>query len=648
MRAELSLISACVLAALSSADEIDTPQPPPLIDPRVSVRRSFGDSTGYKDGYTYLEGFLPLQQQAGSSLYFGGTRIVNYDATRLWETQVGGGGRWLLPAVGIVAGVNAFYDGRNTETNWYNQAGLGWEALGPVWQARGNVYLPVGQQNTVLTERASIVGGQFVRTNILLDVQRNRLVESAMAGVDVEAGRELPALIQSLRASAFVGLYSYGSDGVRSASGVRARLEAWLGESASLHLSIQHDPVFNTTVMGGFALHLGGVQRGARQTDPLAARLGERVVRDPNIVLVSHTTQQTAPELAIDPVTKQPLEIRHAASFAPAGGDGSVERPFNSLARLQAGSAPGQVLFAHAGSVFTGPGIVLQPGQRFFGEGVQHRVATAVGTYVIPRVTNNPGLPAILNPLGPAVTLANGTEVSGFRITTAMTVTQRELSRDGPGIAILVPGDGIIGRAITGVNIHRNEINAEGVAVKLEDVGGVVRVAENNITRSSLHGISYSAGGTTRADLSIIDNKIRDVDASAGARGISVDVSGSAKVRGIVAGNDVARLNGDTACGITASASGAGELTLQVAKNVIAGGGYGPPLIDGVRVASSDNGILALQLFGNTSTSPYQLAQAGASVFQAEGLLAANTGGFAADVGLVQIVAPGTFGFVLP
>jgi hypothetical protein len=648
MRAFLVLSLSIVLASVARAEPaLEELAPPSPIDPRLSIRRSFGDGVGYLDGYTYLEGFLPLSQQPGSALCFGGARIVNYDASNLWEAQLGGGSRWLLPSFGVVAGVNAFYDGRNSDANWYNQAGLGWEALGPVWQARGNVYLPVGQQNSLLGERSAVVGAQFVRTNIVLDVQRARLMETALGGVDVEAGRELPALIQSLRAMAFVGLYSYGNDAVKTANGVRARLEAWVGESASLHLAVQHDQVFNTTVTGGLALHLGGVRRGARVEDPLAARLGERVVRDPNIVLVQHVVQQKTQEVALDPVTRLPIEVRHAASFAAPGGDGSVERPFQTLAALQAGSGPGQILFAHSGSVFTGPGITLQPGQRFLGEGVPHYFQSAQGVFLLPRASSRPGQPLILNPIGPAVTLASGTEASGLHIRTSDTASQEEIQGRGPALAVLVPGDAIVGKGVTGVNIHRNVLSATGVAVKLEDVSGPVRVADNVITHANQAGIAYTAGGSVRGSLAITGNRIGEVQAEVGGRGIEVDLHGSATVRGIIAGNDLAALNGLSARGISLSSAGSGSLTAQVVNNALAGAGSPGPLA-GLSAASSGNGFLGLQLAGNSSVAPYQLFQSGASVFQSEALLATNKGPISPFVGSILTVPAGTFGFPAP
>ena len=267
-----------------------------------------------------------------------------------------------------------------------------------------------------------------------------------MAGFDVELGRELPSWFDDVRTSAYVGFYHYDAPGMQSANGVRGRLESWIGENVSLNLTVENDAVTNTTVSGGISFHWGGVSRAARQADPLAAKLGDRVVRAPDII-----TQQKSDatrELAIDPATGLPIEVRHVDSNAAPGGDGSVLHPFQTLAQLQAGSAPNQILFAHADSVFTNQNIRLQPNQRLLGEGIDHYVTTVQGTFLLPRATAGTNLPLIQDGFcGPfvSVLLADHTEVSGLRIDQAT-------------------GYGIFGHNVTDVTIDRNQIVSSSCA----------------------------------------------------------------------------------------------------------------------------------------------------------------------------------------
>ena len=254
-----------------------------------------------------------------------------------------------------------------------------------------------------------------MNTNISLD--RTLTNETSMAGFDVELGRELPSWFEDVRTSAYLGFYHYDAPGMQSANGVRGRLESWIGENVSLNLAVENDAVTNTTVSGGIAFHWGGVSRAARQADPLAAKLGDRVVRDPAII--TQQKSDTTRELAIDPVTGQPIEVRHVDSNAAPGGDGSVLHPFQTLAQLQAGSGQNQILFAHADSVFIDQRIKLQPNQRFLGEGIDHYFTAVQGTFLLPRATTGKNLPLIYDSdFGPFVSVVlakqNNTEVAGF------------------------------------------------------------------------------------------------------------------------------------------------------------------------------------------------------------------------------------------
>ncbi len=593
------------------------PTPPPLlaeaaapcapaddagIQPRVSARHDFGDGVGYYSGFTYVEGFVPFLQDPGSSLAFADGRVVNFDHSQQWECQLGGGARWLLPTPGVVVGLNAFYDGRNTEAFWLHQVGLGWEALGELWQARGNVYLPVGPQRFGL---AGSRAAGFVGTNVLLDVRS----AVALRGVDAEVGRQLPSLVPSMRTSAFLGLYHYSNEGARSATGVRARLESWYNEDASLHLSVQHDDLFKTTVTGGLAFHLGGVRRGARQADPLAARLGERVVRDPNVAV----SQQTNRELAIDPGTGKPVEVRHVASFAAPGGDGSIERPFQTLPTARAGSAPGQILFAHAGSVFAAQSMALQNGQRFLGEGVPHFFTTRQGIFLLPRATSNTAAPIIRG----SVLLANGNEVSGFRLTS---------------------GGAITGTGITGADINRNFLEGGG-GIDLVNVAGPVAVTRNTINGYNSTAIRYDLTGAGAGVLNISDNVIGQAGfVGAGQAGINVRTQGTSQVRAVIVRNSIARLNGEPAGEMLLTAFDGSSLIAQVARNNF-GGGF-------ARFQASNSAFLGLQLFGNSGPF-YVLSRLNTARFQAEDTLATNVGPRTL-VGGIEIVPVGTFGFTLP
>ncbi|WP_067539104.1 hypothetical protein [Nocardia crassostreae] len=102
----------------------------------------------------------------------------------------------------------------------------------------------------------------------------------------------------------------------------------------------------------------------------------------------------------------------YVSATAPAGGAGSAESPFDSLARAEAASREGDTIVVQPVAP-TAPaldgGIALKPGQRLIGGGPA--VIGAPGGSALPRITNTTG-----NHDGDAVRLANGVEVSNLVI----------------------------------------------------------------------------------------------------------------------------------------------------------------------------------------------------------------------------------------
>ena len=251
---------------------------------RWTVRHDFGDGVGYTSGFTYLEAFVPLYQLSPLAVVFGDARVVNFDDRNRWEFNAGAGYREYLMALDTVAGFNVFYDGRHTDAHFFHQIGVGGEALFGRWEARCNGYIIVGDHQKLVAESfaTSIIGNQAF-------LDRFRTFDVAMGGVDVEVGTLLP-ILPRISPRAFVGFYHYSAEQMQSVNGIRGRFEAWLTDNCSVHCAVQNDAVFDTTVTGGLALHFGG-PRVRREPGPRSPeeRLGQRVVRDVNIVVAQRT-----------------------------------------------------------------------------------------------------------------------------------------------------------------------------------------------------------------------------------------------------------------------------------------------------------------------------------------------------------------------
>ena len=102
-----------------------------------------------------------------------------------------------------------------------------------------------------------------------------------------------------------------------------------------------------------------------------------------------------------------------------------------TLAEAQAGSDPGDIIFAHAASIFNGQFIALQDTQRFLGEGVQHLILTPQGTFALPGMIGG-AQPQIFGPTATTVvTLANNNEVRNFFIRAADGVSKSTTGSNG-------------------------------------------------------------------------------------------------------------------------------------------------------------------------------------------------------------------------
>ncbi|MFO0866614.1 MAG: inverse autotransporter beta domain-containing protein [Gemmataceae bacterium] len=241
---------------------------------RLTARHDFGDGPGmfgsnsYRNGFSYLEGFIPLLQGQGE-VVFGDLRVVNYDDSRLWEFNSGVGYRYLMPDRDVILGANVFYDVRVSDPFGYHQLGVGVEALGERFEFRSNGYFVLGAGNRTFGTPG--LAGAFR--------------EVAYSGLDAEVGGRLWGL-DLIKTRAYVGYYMYGADEAATAHGIRGRFETDLTQRLSLHGSIQHDRVFDTTASVGIAIHFGApaFRRGSA-APTISERLGQRVVRDIDIVL---------------------------------------------------------------------------------------------------------------------------------------------------------------------------------------------------------------------------------------------------------------------------------------------------------------------------------------------------------------------------
>ena len=210
---------------------------------------------------------------------------------------------------------------------------------------------------------------------------------------------------------------------------------------------------------------------------------------------------------------------------ASPGGAGSRHRPFDSLAAVEAASAPGDTIVVQRSDPAAGPldgGIALKPRQRLLGAG--RRVTSRRPRPRSPLITNTD--PAQHD--GDAVVLANRTTVRNLRIADA----QR-----GAVYGNNVTGVRVIGNDVTG----HNGSCAEGFHippfVAATNVPGVgLPISEGLV--NGWAAIMVDADHR-RGSIKIARNRVHDAHCG---DGIDVRLSGDARYRATLKGNKIHRL----------------------------------------------------------------------------------------------------------
>jgi hypothetical protein len=424
------------------------------------LHQSITDEVGDDGPITSLGGFFPHTTDKG--LWFLDAQFnLLEDAdnpgqqTENFGANIGLGWRWILPDLDAVGGLSFWYDLDRTRPDFVHQAAVSGELLGDLWQLRVNGYFPCGTNR--ISTFSALGPAYYAGENI--DFGQTRYDNLDMAGTDFEIGRRLPGWLGENGVSAYIGGYYYRADQAFSTFGVMTRLEALISPNLTIDAKFSNDPLFKNKVGIGitYLLPNGKCKSCAAETCSEVYRLTEPVVRNRTVVYATQTLN--TPQVALNPATGTPIIVVHVDSAAPAGGNGTVNMPYNTLPAAQAGSAPNDIILVQGGSMFSGQSIDLQNSQRFLGEGIPHTVATVQeGTITLPTTSASTVLPIIANSPGDAVTLANSNEVSGFTI------------NNSGGAAIA--GNGIAGTA----NINNVAVNGGTTGISIQNSSAAVTV----------------------------------------------------------------------------------------------------------------------------------------------------------------------------
>ena len=516
-------------AAKAKSKAKDSSPPPIAVEPAApswpAAELTIGIQTGDKETEGIGDVLVPVWNPGGNGLLFLNPRTAITDRDGE-EFNLGVGYRQLLPKHKIILGANAFYDYRDTGNGSYNQWGAGVEMLSPWVDARANYYDPENKKivvasQTETTSRQSsrttstwsdlypedhaIVQDYVVTRTLTTETfsQTYEQYQQPLGGYDLEIGLRLPlpAKPETVEAKVFGGFYDFDRDFGDDAQGWKARAELRLLSSLFLDAGVyENDDLTGSDWFAGarlsVPLDLASISQGRnpfstarsrlnREPRDFSARLTEMVMRDPQIRLetskfienkaLSSTSVQSQSTRYRQSLTLMP-DVQFVFGDASAPGDGSAERPFATIQQgVDAVFGSRNVYVFNASGPYQ-ENVVLTPDVRLWGSGSPIQgaggIAFAGGT---PPIVDGMGM-------GPSITMANRTTVSGFfiRNTGSGGYTRRDVDDDYMDrLGIYAEGE------VADLTITHNVIAGNSVGVLLYPERNFNLLFANNVVRDN-------------------------------------------------------------------------------------------------------------------------------------------------------------------
>lgn len=304
---------------------------------RAEVNWRYGDERSI----LMTEFWVPLAQDNERVIY-GDLRMMGDDYDNR-EGNIGLGYRQItsLPVLGEgVIGATGWLDKRKTQRgSTFHQVTAGAEWLGESFDLRLNGYIPLSNEKTYTIPNADPQGPALSGTGIVVDTD-GTLVEEPQHGFDIELGFELGQRFDfvknhtdSLRL--YGGGYYFDGDNTDRVLGWRTRLAADITENVQIGTRFQRDDVRGSQgfLEATFRFPIG--HKKSYRHEGLRARLDESPERDIDIVTADKVTDSGDRVPVINAATGRPQEVLHVDNTAANGGNGSAERPFNTLAAPQ-------------------------------------------------------------------------------------------------------------------------------------------------------------------------------------------------------------------------------------------------------------------------------------------------------------------------
>lgn len=542
---------------------------------------------GITDPLTHLEA-MPYYL-GDEHFFFSDLRgfITNYGRV---GGNFGAGYRFLDPAFEGWYGGSLWYDVDDSSSRLFQQIGISGELVMPWFELRANGYLPVAQRSAKFADQVGNM--QFVGNQLLY----RQLTQTgySLTGADIEAGMPvpLPFLGTQDRLRVFVGGYFFDGKVEDSIVGFKARAEAVINNTVTAQAAFTTDKLFGSQVALGVALEFpwGDAHPSSKWKKNDMPSPFRFVERNYNIIL--ERTQTLGDNLiARDPTTGNPYFFRFVSGAGSAGGNGSFENPFATIAQAQNGATAGDIIFVRSDTVINN-GITLASGQRILGDGANHAInLQGFGSALLPILSTAGDMPVVDVVGGPAVTLASNSELSGFhfqnmpgdaiRGTNVSNVTLRNLTFDGVG------GDAIHIQSLGGTsnfsNLTFNDIGGNALVVD----GGSPELRLSNLTVNDTLDDAVVLANLTNADVTIEGLSITGSQGS----GLVLDtLAGTVDVYGATVEDTT--LDGIRVEGGTADINFRGSTTIasDLGRGFVLTGAGGDILIDNILVNGAGTG----------------------------------------------------------
>lgn len=237
-------------------------------DGLVSISESIGDNIATRHSYSSIDFAQKYDSESGD---FISNAKFHYWQDSIWATNLGLAFRY--PKDSYDLELNLFYD-TLYDKSMHHQLGLGGGVLSDQFEARCNIYLPIGaKRHVVRSVRYDYPGGYTA------DCFQKRI---DLSGMDIECGKLFNRFSSVFQVYGAVGGYGYWAKNAENVYGVRTRLNCDFWNRLKADLIVTHDNVFKTAVQFSVSLYFQfGDAKTSSSWNFLSIRRQDLIVRDP-------------------------------------------------------------------------------------------------------------------------------------------------------------------------------------------------------------------------------------------------------------------------------------------------------------------------------------------------------------------------------